>query len=757
MEIDIKDEPISPKPFDLSMDTSSVPTPLLCIIKKEEPTYNCLQCSARFECIIDLEHHQYLHLPTSNMVDRLLQQPFSTLESTECIKIKAIGRPTPTLNERLQFTSMYNKYPWLTAAISDQRFYCWPCLLYPISSRNHWSIDVENCSDDFFVNSSHNHVISAEHIQSEIKLKLLGVTVKRSANGNAVPNDYGLHNRRVKKNLQFLKSLINVTETLLWKNISFLSSDPDHFVNIDLLQRTFDFLLMDRDNLIQLFTVAQLNTIQRDLIKSMRTTIVSRIVAALDSVPFYSWQIDGIPNVSTYTQLSIIVRYCVHDKITERFIGLYDLGERFRDAETVWNCVDSVMGKFNYRKKLVAHSMDSSVLSLSELRIFLDKMRHVAPQALYLKSHEHSVKYHFCNATNGIVAARTYVSDVSGFYDFFSKSDRSMRILASFKSADPKSWNFTSLALPFIDAEQKSIFAALEVIQRSPSVDIGSLQQCHGLLDTLSSVEFRLLTKVFLKIFSRADIISSILTCNVAPIYMCDYLLEQQAEKLRKLKTEKEFRDLLTDMAVNYDGKESVHFDDNFCKLYYNIIDVIVEAAELLCADYGKLSFVNLLTMEMSHDKRADKYSAAAVECIEQNFSQYFDVAKLKGELEIFRIKYVKLRQTPNELLTDIIGHKLDEKVFQELTKMLQLIVTLPPSIKLAKFMPLSSESTFRRLKEYGQSIGGEERNTSMALFHVEREFVEELHRNTNWHNDIIENFVKITCLQEDFVYKIKS
>lgn len=572
-------------------------------------------------------------------------------------------------------------------------------------------------------------------------------------------NDYGMHNRRVKKRRQFLKALINVTETLLWKNISFLSSDPEHFVNIDVLQRTFDYLLMDKDNIIQLFTVSQMNTIQRDLIRSMYTTVISHIAGALDSVPFFSWQIDGIPNVSTYTQLSIIVRYCVQDKTTERFIGLYDLGEQFRDAETVWRCVDGVMSRFDYRKKLVAHSMDSSVLSLKEMRIFLDKMRHVAPQALYLKGPEHSVKYHFCNATNGITEARTYISDLSGFYGFFSKSNVSMRTLASFKSANPKSWHFTMLAFPFIDAERSSIMSALEVIERSSTVDTGSLQHCYGLIDTLNGIEFRFLTKVFLKIFSQTDILNSIIVCNSTAIYMCDYLLEQQVTKLRKLKTKPEFHGLMA--AVLKDGgtgnfvdTESVEYDDNLCQLYYNIIDAIVEAVELLCTDYGKLSFVNLLTLEMFQDKRADKYSAAAVECIEQNFSQYFDVAKLKSEIDIFRLNYVKLRRTPNELLKGIIDLKLHVKVFQELTKMLQLIVTLSPSTKLVNVLPLSSESTFRRLREYGQTMFGEERNSDMALFHVEREFLEELHKDTNWHNDIIENFVKITCLQKDFQYK---
>ena len=118
---------------------------------------------------------------TQDVVSSLLQKSFSAYSFTEKAQIIESDRPKPELPisqncrsgiVRHFMPETYERIEWLTGSVTDNRLYCWSCLLFN-PDKGVWNskgfVDLSN-----FSKAAKKHGTSQAHIQSMIQLKTFG-------------------------------------------------------------------------------------------------------------------------------------------------------------------------------------------------------------------------------------------------------------------------------------------------------------------------------------------------------------------------------------------------------------------------------------------------------------------------------------------------------------------------------------------------------------------------------------------------------
>ena len=119
---------------------------------------------------------------TDNVFDQLNARKFYSLSFDEKKFILNNGRPTPSLNlskENKSFTrkfntKLYDDVPWLCGNISNNKLYCWSCLLF--SKENSVRNNTTRGYDD--LNNLHTaisrHEKSLAHLNAFVDFKTFG-------------------------------------------------------------------------------------------------------------------------------------------------------------------------------------------------------------------------------------------------------------------------------------------------------------------------------------------------------------------------------------------------------------------------------------------------------------------------------------------------------------------------------------------------------------------------------------------------------
>ena len=159
----------------------------------------------------------------------MLNTPFHTLEYNDKVKIKTEGRPVPKIdiekpNGKVSVfnTTWYQRYPWLTASVTTNRLYCWPCLL--VGKSQTWSVqgfsDLKNLD-----RATKRHDKCNYHVGAAIRLKLLGSVPVDQLVDEGARLQVAQHNAKVRRNRDTLKRLIDATASLGMQELAFRGRD----------------------------------------------------------------------------------------------------------------------------------------------------------------------------------------------------------------------------------------------------------------------------------------------------------------------------------------------------------------------------------------------------------------------------------------------------------------------------------------------------------------------------------------------------
>ncbi|KAF2895901.1 hypothetical protein ILUMI_10273 [Ignelater luminosus] len=95
--------------------------------------------------------------------------------------------------------------------------------------------------------------------------------------------------------------------------------------------------------------------IQNELIETVERVLDKHIENELEEGLFVFVQADKTLDVSCKSQMSLIVRYCVKDRVKERFIGFYDVSKD-KTAKGLSNVIINVLTEWNVINKIVRHT-----------------------------------------------------------------------------------------------------------------------------------------------------------------------------------------------------------------------------------------------------------------------------------------------------------------------------------------------------------------------------------------------------------------
>ncbi|KAF4530333.1 hypothetical protein B566_EDAN018429 [Ephemera danica] len=270
------------------------------------------------------------------------------------------GKPTPKLpnlmvrvqgkrNFLRKFHDVqYKTYDWLTACSSDNKLYCWPCLLYS-ANRTVWNTtgysDLNNLST-----AIKTHVKSSAHIGATLDLSSFAKRTIHAGFDHQQRASTIQHNANVAKNRDILKRLIDVVLHLANQELAFRGHDESetslnqgNYIEALKLLAKYDREL--QEHLSQPPNAPFKGTsshIQNDIILSIASVLRQAQDNDIRNAEFLA--MNQLTRDKS-SQLSTVLRYCVNGEVRETFRGFTDVS-RNRSAnalcEHVKRCIEEL-------------------------------------------------------------------------------------------------------------------------------------------------------------------------------------------------------------------------------------------------------------------------------------------------------------------------------------------------------------------------------------------------------------------------------
>ncbi|TDH05594.1 hypothetical protein EPR50_G00124020 [Perca flavescens] len=299
-------------------------------------------------------------------VSDLLRVPFSRRSFGEKKAIILRGRPTPKLDRLSKagkgfvrhFTEgNYDRYDWLTASTERNKQFCWPCLLFNTSEGTWNTIGFNSLNS--FTKAAIKHQASERHLTAVVHLKTFGESRVDLQLDEQRRRETSLHNERVRKNRDILKSLVDCVIFLGQQELSFRGHDEGkeslnrgNYLELLSLLSEYDADLRHHLATATVFTGTS-GKIQNDIINAVAEVLDDAIKKEINNTKFVAVMVDETTGFSNTAQLSFVLRYVTDTGVKERFLKFEDVTERKR-AHDLAASVLEVLGSYDCKTKLVA-------------------------------------------------------------------------------------------------------------------------------------------------------------------------------------------------------------------------------------------------------------------------------------------------------------------------------------------------------------------------------------------------------------------
>ncbi|KAL7634777.1 UNVERIFIED_CONTAM: hypothetical protein RMT77_015154 [Armadillidium vulgare] len=696
------------------------------------------------------------------IIEDLVRHSFSKRKLDEQKIIVKNKRPTPNLpnlrTEGKKFVrhfqeTLYEKNSWVAGSAVLNKLFCWPCLLFS-SEKSVWNEKGYNDLNNLH-SSLQKHERTQRHIKSCIDLISFGNSRVSITLDHQRKLDIEQHNKKVTKNRDVLRRLIDVVVFLGCQELSFrghnesnTSKNRGNYLELVNLISQYDEKLANHLSSATVFSGLS-NRIQNDLIESVQNVILKRIHDEVMEAKFVSILLDEISDTSNCSQLSTVLRYITNDyELVERFIGFTDVSnDRSTDAlaNHVFRCVENL----KCENRLIAQTYDGATTDTDNLSELRAKVNEKYPSAVFVHSCAHGLNFILSQACRRIKDCKVFFSVLNGLDSFFSKVSQNTDALDNILKRFPKNaqsrLNHLSRFIQAIKESRVSLRDIFEGIIDNPEKwDEKAINSAFGLKHRFEDFTFNFLLEVFSELLPVTDALFKVLQTRSLEITCC----LNEAQKTIKFLKEKEIQFLKFYDQLEEDfqaGKPYKQFRSekitdplNYYKTLYSIIvQTIVNQLEARFSSLDNLLFIELLNCS-KFKLYAKDFPEEAFKSLSSTYGSHFDIVRLQNELTVAYSLDEFCKKSVVGLMKHIREYELDEAM-PEFKKLCNLIVTIPSTT-------ITVEKTFfaaKRIKTYQSSMTSDARLSGLALMSVEKSLLQKLKNSKDFHERVIDEFDK--------------
>ena len=321
---------------------------------------------------------------------------------------------------------------------------------------------------------------------------------------------------KIIRNKGILSRIVELVELFARQNISFRGHREDseslnrgNFIEFLHHQARYDPLLYEHlfsgDRNEQYIT----KSTQNELISLCAENIIEQILSMQKVAKYYALICDETKDISCVEQASLVLRYVIDDKPTERFMGYKPLG--VTNAETITEMLKSFVSElglslFDCR----GQSYDGAAVMSGKCSGVQTRLRQLEPRALFVVCNSHAL-----NLVVNDSCRNSYIRNMFGtlqsLHTFFNGTKRhavlercklhnssisSISKQRKLQSLSETRWNCRFNALDAFQPLNPAILEALGELSTSPGMDRSTISDYNGLLYNIGTFEFLLSVEV---------------------------------------------------------------------------------------------------------------------------------------------------------------------------------------------------------------------------------------------------------------------
>jgi hypothetical protein len=371
---------------------------------------------------------------------------------------------------------------------------------------------------------------SATHLQCTLDFLHFGHQGTDVALDNQLKFNNSEHNKRVRRNRDILKRLIDVTCLLANQELPFRGHDEsDSSLNrgnyIEFLQLLKDYDPLLNDHLeTDIFKGTSL-AIQNNLIKAIHDVMLDEISRQIQEAPYVAVMLDETSDIQMVSQLATVLRYIHDGNIQERFVGFTDISAD-RSSDGLFSHVQNVVSKFHLESKLVAQAYDGASVMSGHLNDLQHKVSEIYPHALHVHCYAHVLNLILSQSLNNIEECSTFFSSLNGIATFTSHSNKRTYVITEYLTRKIPSLavnrrSFSSCLVNIIEQHRILIMEYFGSTEGQEGWTANDRMAAIGYKKFLKKFQTVFLLKLFSSVFAHSDILFHILQTKGLDIVFC--------------------------------------------------------------------------------------------------------------------------------------------------------------------------------------------------------------------------------------------
>lgn len=680
-------------------------------------------------------------------IKELQQIRFSSLTLEEKCDIKRKGRPIPEIhisqpavshNKKYlrSFNSdWYSKVSWLCGCEDKNALFCFPCLLFggDITWTQNGFKNINKMKEKI-----EKHEMSKNHMNNVVSLSLLGSVNIKEQLSEAYRLSVCEHNRKVAKNREILSKIIDCIKFCGQFEVSLRGHDernesenPGIFRGLINFASKFDPVLENHLKTNKAFKGVS-KTIQNEILDCLLQIYRDEIKREIRKSSFVAVMADDTTDISEHTQMVIVLRYVLNEEIFERFWGFFTPDDQ--TANGISKCILDQLEIIleGNTQKLISQTFDGANVMKGKKGGVRAKIQNIYPHAHFIHCYAHQLNLIMGNAASATRSSRIFFSNLSAIPTFFSRSPQRLLFLNKHTTRIPRPsqtrWNFNIRTVNAVYSNLGPLKKCMEEIQSTVNSHT-TISEASGILHILNSENFIFWLEFFQQMMPHVEILYN----------------QMQSREVNAVKISEnisKFKDTISKI------RESKYCENSSETLSREAKEV----CDYICLDIAeRYAFTKqLLAAKLLNKANFDSYTKATpLEEVFATVRAYPTIEKeaLLLELQVF---YSRSDLHNYNKLTDLLHFILKnniQKTFRELTKLINIIITIP----MTTSEPERCFSTLKRIKTFLRNNMNQDRLNALAMLSIEKPFISTA---PNLNEKVIDIFVKIKHRRMDFTLK---